>query len=330
MKKNLLTLFILLLLVAGTTILFKKNARHRADSLRLSGTIEATTVETSFRIPGRIRERLVDEGEMVRTGQLLATLELDELVREVHQRRADQQTAQAALAELEAGSRPEDIAQATAAMERLQAEAGRAASDLARLEQLFSNDVIAARDIEAARAAQQAADAAVTEAKERLLLLKNGPRRETLQQARARLASATAALSLVQNRVTHGTLTSPVNGIVLAKHAEPGEQVAIGSPMLTIGQLDEVWVRGFIPETELGRVRVGMSAQVSSDTFRGKSYHGTVSFIAPEAEFTPKNVQTEKERVKLVYRIKITLKNPNHELKPGMPVDAEIQAAASQ
>jgi HlyD family secretion protein len=227
-------------------------------------------------------------------------------------------------AELKAGSRNEEIAQGRAAVARLQAEATRTTSDLNRQEGLFRKEVISARDIEAARAAQQAAQAALREAQERLRLLVSGPRPETVHQASARAESAAAALALTQNRLAHSILTAPASGIVLAKHVEPGEQVATGTPIVTIGQLDEVWVRGFIPETDLGRVRVGQGAQVFSDTYRNKVYAGTVSFIAQEAEFTPKNVQTEKERVKLVYRIKVRLKNPNHELKPGMPVDVAI------
>jgi len=119
-------------------------------------------------------------------------------------------------------------------------------------------------------------------------------------------------------------LTAPLTGTVLSKHAEPGELLAAGSPVITVGRLDEVWVRGYIPETQLGRVKLGQQATVTSDTWKGRSYQGTISFIASEAEFTPRNVQTEAERVKLVYRIKITIANPRQELKPGMPVDAVI------
>jgi HlyD family secretion protein len=274
-----------------------------------------------------VKERLVDEGAMVRTGQTIATLEIDDLERELRQQQANLQTAQAATAELQAGTRSEEVAQASAAVSRLQAEADRATSDLTRQEGLFRKEVIATRDIEAARATQQAAQAALLETKERLRQLQNGPRPETMRQARSRVDSAAATLSLAQNRLEHAILQAPISGVVLAKHLEPGEQAAAGTPVITIGNLDEVWVRGFIPETDLGRIRVGQTAQVTSDTYRGKVYPGTITFIAQEAEFTPKNVQTEKERVKLVYRIKISLKNPNHELKPGMPVDATINTA---
>jgi HlyD family secretion protein len=131
-------------------------------------------------------------------------------------------------------------------------------------------------------------------------------------------------LALATERLGYATLTAPVAGMVMSKNIEPGEQVAVGTPVITIGELESVWVRAYIPETDLGRVKLGQKARVTTDTWPGKVYDGTVTFISSEAEFTPKNVQTQKERVKLVYRIKITIPNPRMELKPGMPADAEI------
>ncbi len=131
-------------------------------------------------------------------------------------------------------------------------------------------------------------------------------------------------MAQANTRLGYTTLLSPVAGLVMAKNIEPGEQVAAGTPVVTVGELDSVWVRAYINETDLGRVKVGQKARVTTDTWPGKVYDGIVTFISTEAEFTPKNVQTEKERVKLVYRVKITIPNPNMELKPGMPADADI------
>jgi HlyD family secretion protein len=127
-----------------------------------------------------------------------------------------------------------------------------------------------------------------------------------------------------KTRLGYTILASPVSGLVISKNIEPGEQVAAGTPVITVGELDTVWVRAYINETDLGRVKVGQKARVTTDTWPGKVYDGIVTFISSEAEFTPKIVQTQKERVKLVYRVKITIPNPNMELKPGMPADAEI------
>jgi HlyD family secretion protein len=281
-------------------------------------------VEVSFKIPGRVKERMVDEGEMVRAGQIVARLEKDDQIHEEAARLAETQTAKAALAELEAGSRKEEIGQAEAQLARAKAEESRLKDDYVRQETLYRKDVISTREFDAARTSYDAARANVREAGERLKLVREGPRRETIDQAKARLRDADAALALAKTRLGYTTLTSPLKGVVLSKNVEPGEQVAAGTPVVTVGEIESVWVRAYINETDLGRVKVGQKARVGTDTYPGKNYDGVVSFIASEAEFTPKNVQTEKERVKLVYRIKITIPNPNMELKPGMPADAQI------
>jgi HlyD family secretion protein len=171
-----------------------------------------------------------------------------------------------------------------------------------------------------------AARAALNQAKAQYDLVKAGPRKETIDQSRARVKQAEAALQLSQTRLSYTTLVSPMSGVVLSKNIEPGEYVSPGTPVVTVGDLVNVWLRAYIPEGVLGRVKVGQKAKVTTDTYPGKVYEGRVSFIAQEAEFTPKNVQTEKERVKLVYRIKIDITNPAMELKPGMPADAVIES----
>jgi len=131
-------------------------------------------------------------------------------------------------------------------------------------------------------------------------------------------------LALARTRLSYATVFSPLSGTVLSKNAEPGEFVAAGTPVVTVADLREVWLRGYIPETDLGKLRLGQEVAVTTDSYPGKKYEGRVTFIAQEAEFTPKSVQTQKERVKLVYRIKVTIANPAAELKPGMPADGAI------
>ena len=291
----------------------------------MSGNIEVTSVEVSFKIPGRVTERAVDEGDLVTRGEIVAKLDPADLLHEAASRRAEVQAARAQLTELETGYRKEEIAQADAILRRIEAEAERLRIDFGRQQHLFKKDVISARDFDASRAAHESSQANVREARERLKMLRSGPRKETIDQARARLQGAEAIQALAETRLGYATLVSPLRGLVLSKNIEPGEQVAVGTPVITIGMLDEVWLRAYISETDLGRVQVGQSATITTDTFPGKKYHGTITFISPEAEFTPKSVQTQKERVKLVYRIKITIPNQANELKPGMPADAEIK-----
>jgi HlyD family secretion protein len=325
MKWRLVTAAIVLAVaLAAALLLLRQHHSAAGRTIRVSGTVEVTSVEASFKISGRVRERLVDEGETVKAGQVLARLDNEDQTRELAQLRAESQAARAVLAELEAGSRSEEIAQAEAALAAAEADARRLADDYRRMDALYRKEVIPRRELDAARAGQETSQARVREAREALALVRKGPRRERIDQARARYRAAEGALALAQNRLEYTTLCAPLAGLVLAKNIEPGEQVAPGTPVVTIGNIADTWIRAYINETDLGRVKTGQKVRVTSDTWPGRVYDGTVSFIAQEAEFTPKNVQTEKERVKLVYRIKVTVPNPAMELKPGMPVDGEI------
>jgi HlyD family secretion protein len=351
-----------------------------SNKILVSGNVEVTDARVSFKIPGRMIARNVSEGDVVRKGQLIAQLDVSELQQEESLRRAEMEAAEAALAELEAGSRPEEIAQAEAAMHQTQArlkellagsriqeiaaaeasvmrakaEMKRSDAEYERQAKLYRKEVISEREYEAAQAAHAAAktllreaeerfklvregprreeidqaQARLVESQERLTLVRKGPRRETIEQARARVQQAMEALNLARTRLGYSTLTSPLGGMVLSENIEAGEYVSPGTPVVTVGRLDKVWIRAYIDETDLGRVRIGQPVSVTTDTYPGKIYKGRVSFLSSEAEFTPKNVQTQKERVKLVYRIKIDVENSNMELKPGMPADAEISLSA--
>ena len=354
-------------------------SKKNPNIIRVSGNIEVTEVAVSFKIPGRVEARLVDEGEIVKAGQVIARLDKIDLSQEVAQRAAEAQAAQAALAELLSGSRPEEIREAASAERQLQArleellagsrsqevaaaqaalarataETERARADYKRYEGLYKKEIVSAQQNDSVRTAYETAQARQREAEEQLklvqegprkeqieqaraawrqaeehyALVKEGPRRETIDQARARLEQAKQVLALAETRFSYATVVSPLSGVVLSKNIEAGEYVAAGTPVVTVGDLESVWVRAYINETDLGRVKVGQKARVTTDTYQGRVYDGRVSFIASEAEFTPKNVQTEKERVKLVYRVKVDIQSLNMELKPGMPVDVDILTA---
>jgi len=316
-----------------------------------------------------------------------AQAKLDELLagsrpEEIAAAAAAVQRAQATLDELLAGSRPQEVAAAEALLQRAKVEEEYLKQEFDRETKLHQQKVISTQEwdkadaahrtasakrreaeeqlklvkegprkeqIEKARAALAEANAqhdlvkagprkeaiaqaraAVAEAQGQLALVKKGPRDEAIEQARARLEQAKAALGLAETRLGYATLTSPLTGIVLSENVEPGEYVAPGTPVVTVGDLANVWLRAYIVETDLGRVKVGQKVRVTTDTYPGKAYEGRISFIASQAEFTPKNVQTEKERVKLVYRIKVDIPNPAMELKPGMPADAEILLAEAK
>jgi len=174
------------------------------------------------------------------------------------------------------------------------------------------------------------AQARLETAQEQQKLVQQGPRPDAIKVARARLLQAQEAEKLAEIQLGYATLTSPLTGMVLSKNVEPGEMVAPGSPIVTVGDLARVYMRAYIEETDLGRVKLGQKVRVTTDTYPDKIYEGKITFISPQAEFTPKNVQTKKERVKLVYRVKVDLDNAKLELKPGMPAEAEIVVGEGQ
>ncbi|OHE85007.1 MAG: hemolysin secretion protein D [Verrucomicrobia bacterium RIFCSPLOWO2_12_FULL_64_8] len=303
----------------------RKNGARPGD-LVLAGNIEVTDAQLAFKLAGRVTERTVTEGGRVTAGQLVARLDDTEQQEELALRRAELAAAQAALAELEAGSRPQEIAAAEAALRRAEAERERAALDFNRQQELRGKEAISDREFETARAQLKVAEARAAEAAERVKLLREGPRAETIAQARARLEQTRAAGALAAIRLENTRLLSPLTGVVLTHQVEPGELVAAGTPVATVADTTRVWLRVFVYQTDLGRLRLGRKVGVRTDMFPDKTYEGTVAFISSEAEFTPKTVQTPKERVKLVFRVKIDVANPEDELKPGLPADAIVPA----
>jgi HlyD family secretion protein len=381
MKRHRL-LLLSLLLVSAAALLYtylQSRLRHTANVIHVSGNIEITDAEVSFKIAGRVEKRLVSEGETVAQGAVVAILDSTDLANEVAMRKAELWEAYANLAEFEAGYRPEEIEEAQAAVQQAEAylqqlltgsrpqeieaakaTVARAMADVVQLERQFHRTeelhrkgLISTQEFDAARATYEAAVARLHEAEEQRKLVQEGPRQEQITQARAavaqtrarykrmlegprqeeieraraRVEKARGAKALADTRLGYATLLAPLSGVVLSENVEPGEYVAAGTPVVTIGDLEHVWLRAYINEADLGRVKVGQRVRVSTDTYPGKVYEGRLSFIASQAEFTPKNVQTAQERVKLVYRIKVDIANPNMELKPGMPADAAIALA---
>ena len=284
----------------------------------------------------------------------------DTLAADVAQRQADLEATEARLAELKNGSRPQEVQEAKAAVENAEAELVRARRDWDRAQTLYKNDDISTSQYDQFRNRFESADAIVKQSKERYALVVAGPRKEQIDAAakqversraalkvgeanslelkrrqqeiatrRAEVERARAQVALVDSQLADTIAASPVGGVVLTKSADVGEILAPGTTVVTVGDIDHPWLRGYINETDLGRVKLGSKVQVTTDSFPGKIYQGRVTFISSEAEFTPKQIQTKEERVKLVYRIKIEVENPQHELKLNMPADAEIMTDQS-
>lgn len=315
------------LIVAAGGLLSWYLSRQNPDKgrqLRLMGHIETTETNLSFKVPGIIKKINFQEGEYLKAGEIVAELDDRDLRDEVAAAQARLQAAQAYLARLLAGSRPQEIAAARAAVQQAEADLVNKKLNYERLEGLWARKAVPQARRDDARAAYLVALEALRQARENYSLVREGPRREDIEQARAEVKQLAANLELARTRLSYATLVAPVNGVVLSRPAEPGEVAATGSVVLTTGDLDQVYVQAYIPETELARVRLGQRAEVFTDTYPGKSYRGWVAFINNKAEFTPKTVETFKERVTLVYRTKIRCDNPGHELKPGMPAAAVL------
>jgi len=293
--------------------------------LRLSGTVEATTADLSFKVAGKLRSRFVDEGGFLAKGARVAKLDDSDYTQSAMKFKAGSDAAKAALDQLHAGYRSEDIKQAAAAESGARADYERARADYTRIEALYKDGVSPKRDYDFALSARDAAKAKLDQAVQQHLLMKRGARKEEVDAAQAQFDQATAAFAEAEIRLGDTLLLAPFDGVVLSKHAEEGEVLAAGAPVVTLGNIAHPWVRAYLEESDLGRVKIGAEAKVTTDTFPGKSYPGKVTFIASQAEFTPKTIETKKERVKLVYRIKVEVDNPAMELKPGMPADVEIE-----
>ena len=277
------------------------------------------------------------------------------LAADVEQKRADLVSNESKLLELKNGSRPQEIQEARAAVEAAQSEWNRAKRDWDRAQALYKNDDISTEQYDQFRMRSQSAEAALKQAKERASLVEAGPRAEEIEAAsgqaqrargavkmaeanalelkrreqelaarRAEIARSKASIALIDSQLADTVAISPVDGVVLVKAADVGEVLAPGTTVVTVGDIDHPWLRGYVDEKDLGRVKLGGKARITTDAYPKKDYWGRVSFIASEAEFTPKQIQTQQERVKLVYRIKIDVDNRQHELKSNMPADAEI------
>jgi HlyD family secretion protein len=296
-----------------------------ANTLLLSGNVEAHESVVAFRTLGRIVALPVDEGETVTAGDLLARLDDADYRQQVRIDEAALQTRGKELDLAEAGSRTQDIRAAEQTLADAKADLELRRSDLERYSALYKRDAVSAQTHDQAETAYKRALAVYDRAQQSLSEIREGTRKEQIAVSRATLQTARQNLQLSKVRRDYTVLQSPVTGVVTVRQAELGEYVVPGTPVVTIADLDHLWVRAYVSETDLGRVRWGQPATIRTDTYPGKSYRGTIAFISPEAEFTPKTVQTNKERVALVYRVKVDVENPNRELKPGMPADVTIE-----
>ena len=331
MKRRIPVLILLAVLIAAGVYLYPRlDKKSTAENqLTLSGNIEAHESLVSFKVQGRIIDLPVEEGQSVERDALLARLDDADYMQKVRIDEANVQVRESNLALTLAGTREQELKAAQQTMLDAQADLQQKRLDYERAQRLFSKDEVSAQERDLADTALKRAEATYQVAQQRYNEALEGSRKEDIAIARANLKEATANLGLSRVNLNYTTLRAPSAGVITVRQAELGEVVVPGTPVVTLADLDHIWLRAYIAETDLGRIRWGQKATITTDTYPGKQYAGRVSFISSSAEFTPKSVQTYKERVTLVYRIKIDIDNPNHELKPGMPADAHIALAAN-
>jgi HlyD family secretion protein len=298
---------------------------RNGEEISASGTVEATEAQLGFPIPGRIHEVRVREGDRVGAGDTLALLDRSELLARRAQASAQLEAARALLTELLAGSRSEERAQARQALRAATDRHDDAARDLERVRRLVAAGALSQEALDKAQLQVEVLRAQKEQAEQQLQLVETGPRRERVEAQRAAVAQAEAAVRQIDASLANAVIISPFDGVVTVRDRESGETVAAGSPVLTVMNLDDRWVRIYVPETRVGAVRLGQGAVITADTYPERRYGGAVSFIASQAEFTPRNVQTQEERVRLVYAVKVRItRDSSYDLKPGLPADVRL------
>ncbi len=382
-----------LLVVAGllavTIFLVIHFSNRKIDSgvLRASGTIEATKVDVSFQIGGRVAEVIADEGRPVRRGDTLARLDSSELKAHVQQisasidavnsqirqqltnvefrrgivesqivqSKSETEASRMSLEKTRNGSRPEEIGMAEALVNQAKADLDHRKNDFQRATTMFSGGIMSRQDYDAAQSAYLVAETTLAAARDRLALVKEGSRPEDIGEAEARLKSAQAGtavaeagrksvdvevqaldslrarvreleaqLDAAKTQLTYTEIHAPLDAVVLTKNVESGEVINPATPVVTLANIDALWMNLYVPESQTGLIKLGQPVRVHVDSFPTEAFNGKITFVSSESEFTPKTIQTTEERIKLVYRVKVSLENTQQRLKPGMPADAEI------
>ena len=331
-KKIIIIVFIIFFIGVGAFVYFGQKNNQQKE-LSYSGTIETTQANLSFQVPGRVAQVNIREGQPVTKNQIIAELDRAEFESRYDQAKANLDRAQKAKQQLETvldiskRTLPAEVARAKANVTSVQDTLKDTQKNYKRFEELFGKGVVTEKERDTMKLAYEVAKSRLAES-ESILKLAQGNltkvdvAKQDIETAIAQINANTAALNQVSIQLSYTQLKSPMDGVATSRNIEPGEIVNAGREVITISDLSLVDLKIFVDETEIGKVKPNQKVEVRVDTFPGKSYMGYVSFISPEGEFTPKIIQTKKERVKLVYLVKVSIANPNFELKAGMPADA--------
>lgn len=316
-KKKLFPVWIILLSAFFITC----GSFESENTLEVSGFIEATQVRVGARIHGTVKHLLVEKGAHVEEGNLLAVLDRPDLFKQLESAEASMLRAEARLADLKAGARKEEIKEAEAALDQALSGFKQVEQDTGRYAQLYTRNAAPQRTVENIRTQYEISQARVAQARQRLAILKSGARPNQILAAQFELEQAEAMLEVARINYGYTEIMAPVSGIIQSRNTEEGEVIPANFAVYSILDPSDLWVRVYVPESDVPKIRIGSHAQVSIDAYPERKFPGKVEFIATGAEFTPRNVQTKKERVNLVFEVKVVLENPEEVLKPGLPAD---------
>jgi HlyD family secretion protein len=325
MKKKIIFLIVLIIAVF-IFFLWENNSKNKNKNyITLYGNVDIREVNLSFRISGLIKTMKPEEGEAVSKGEAIAFIDRSQYEDQLQQAIATSNAQNATLNELLAGTRPEEVAQAQSVVAEREASLANAEQIFERNRRGFQAGVSTRQDYESSLQQRDEAAARLQSARESLREALNGPRPEEIEAARANLKASQAQIANLQKTVSYSTLTAPSDGVILTRIKEPGAYVNAGEPVYSLALSSPKWVQTYAGETELGKLRPGMSAEITNDTFPDKIYYGKIGFISPTAEFTPKSVETPELRTSLVYRVRLVVKDPKNELRQGMPVTVRFK-----
>jgi HlyD family secretion protein len=303
---------------------FTREGSPGGNALTLYGNVDIRQVQLAFNGSERIATMVAREGDPVKKGQLLATLDTVRLENNVKLQQAQLAAQQQQVARLEAGSRPEEILKAQADVDAAFIAADNARQTYLRQKDLVARHFVAQQQADDALAAADAAQARFQSLQETLKLVRMGPRKEDIAAAKAMMKASQAALDVARNALADASLYAPENGVIQERILEPGDMATPLRPVYTLALTDPVWVRAYVQGPDLGKLQHGMRAEVGTDSFPGKRYRAWVGYISPTAEFTPKSVETTEVRSSLVYQVRIFVCNPQDELRQGMPATVTI------
>lgn len=336
MKKRIVIIVFLLLLIATGLLVYFGQQKNRHAELSYSGTIEATRANLAFQASGRVASVPVEEGARVEQGQILAVLEPEEFQSRLEQAEANLEGAMrnrdqiAIILDLYRRTLPEDIIRAEANLRVHREVTGDAEKNYRRFERLFKEEVVTEKQLdtarvnfETARARLDEGDAALRQTRDNLKKIEAA--QKDLDASQAQIMASRAILEQSRIQLGYTELRAPFGGIITSRNIEPGEMATPGREVISLADLSRVDLKIFVNATEIGMVRPGQEVEVRVDSFPQRAFEGRVTFISPESEFTPKIIQTRKERVKLVYLVKVNVPNPDLALKPGMPADAWLK-----